>query len=82
MKALGCLGGVFSIVNDVVTAGCGQTVEEAEIDNQRKLTETLKRCAEKTIEITFLGHKITKGSVKVDKAKVEAICDMPDYFID
>lgn len=59
---------MFSVVDDVVIAGCGQTVEEAQIVNQRKLTETLKRCAEKNIvlnedkeqtgltEITFHGH--------------------------
>ena len=34
-EALGGLEGVFSVVDDVVIAGCGQTVEEAKIDNQR-----------------------------------------------
>jgi len=70
-EALGGLEGVFSVVDDVVIAGCGQRVEEAQIDNQRKLTETLKRCAKKNIalnedkqqtsltEITFHGYKIT-----------------------
>jgi len=42
---LGGLEGVFSVVDNVFIAGCGQTVEEAQIDNQRKLTETLKRSA-------------------------------------
>ena len=54
------------------------------IYNQRKLTKTLKRCAEKNIvlnedkqqtgltEITFHGHRITKDGVKADEAKVEA----------
>ena len=80
---------MFSIVDDVVIAGCVQTVEEAKIDNQRKLTETLKRCAEKNIvlnedkqqigltEITFHGHRITKDGVKIDEAKVQAIRNMP-----
>ena len=48
-EALGGLEGVFSVVDDIVKAGCGQTEEEAQIDNQRKLTETWKRCAEKNI---------------------------------
>ena len=46
-ETLGGLKGVFSVVDDVVVEGCGQTMEEAQIDNQRKLTKTLKRCDEK-----------------------------------
>ena len=88
-EALGGLKGVFSVVDDVVVAGCGQTMEEAQIDNQQKLTKTLKRCAEENIvlnedkqqtgltEITFHGHRITKDGVKADEAKVQAIRDMP-----
>ena len=79
----------MSIVDDVAIAECGQTVVKAQIDNQQKLTGTLKRCAEKNIvlnedkqqtrltEITFHGHRITKDGVKVDEVKVQAICDMP-----
>ena len=64
-------------------------MEEAQIDNQQKLIETLKRCAEKNIvlnedkqqtgltEITFHGHRITKDGVKADEAKVQAIRDIP-----
>ena len=88
-EVLGGLEGVFSVVDDIVIAGCAQTMEEAQIDNQQKLTKTLKRCAEKNIvlnkdkqrtgltEITFHGHRITKDGVKADKAKMQAICDMP-----
>ena len=88
-EALGGLKGVFSVVDDVVVAGCSQTMEEAQIDNQQKLTKTLKRCAEKKIvlkedkeqtgltEIIFHGHRITKDGVKADEAKVQAIRDMP-----
>ena len=72
-EALEGLEGVFSVVDDVVIAGCGQTMDEARVDNQRKLTETLKRCAEKNIvlnedkqqtgltEIAFHGHRVPKG---------------------
>ena len=42
-EALGGLKGVFSVVDDVVVAGCVQTMEEAQIDNQQKLAKTLKR---------------------------------------
>ena len=59
------------------------------IDNQQKLTKTLKRCAEKNIvrnkgkqqtgltETNFHGHRITKDGVKAEEAKVQAICDIP-----
>ena len=88
-EVLGGLEGVFSVIDDIVIAGCGQTMKEAQIDNQQKLTKTLKRCAEKNIvlnkdkqqtgltEITFHGHRITKDGVKADKGKMQAICDMP-----
>ena len=91
-EALGGLEGVFSVVDDIIIAGCSQTEEEAQFDNQRKLTERrprLKRCAEKSIvlnddkqqtgltEISFHGHKITEEGVKVDENKVKAIHDMP-----
>ena len=63
-------------------------MEKAQIENQRKLTETLKRWAENIVlnqdkqqtgltEITFHGHKITKDGVKIDEAKVQAIRNMP-----
>ena len=45
-EALAGLEGAFSVVDDVAIAGCGQTMDEAQVENQRKLTETLKRCAE------------------------------------
>ena len=89
-EALEGLEGVLSVVDDVVIAGCGQTIDEAQVDNQRKLTETLKRCSEKNIvlnedkqqtgltEIAFNGHRITKDGVKADEAKVQAIRDMPN----
>ena len=88
-EAPGGLDGVLSIVDDVIIVGCGPTEGEAQKDNQRKLTETLNRCAEKNIvlnqdkqetgstEIIFHGHGISKKRVKVDEAKVQAIRDMP-----
>ncbi|KAK2548797.1 Enzymatic polyprotein [Acropora cervicornis] len=42
-EALGSLDGVLIVVDDIVLAGCCQTMEPAQIDNQQKLTKTLKR---------------------------------------
>ena len=75
------LKGVFSLVDDVVVAACGQTMEEAQIDNRQELTETFERCAEINIvlnedkqqtgliAITFHGHRITKDGATADKSK-------------
>ena len=88
-EALEGVEGVFSVIDDVVIAGCGQTMDEAQVDNQQKLTETLNRYAEKNIvlhedkqqtglaEIAFHGHRIIKDGVKVDETKVQAISNMP-----
>ena len=89
IEALGDLEGVFNIDDDIIIVGCGSTEAAAQRDNEQKLAETLKRCAEKNIilnedkqqtgltKIIFHGHRITKEGVKVDKAKVEAIKNMP-----
>ncbi|XP_014675268.1 PREDICTED: uncharacterized protein K02A2.6-like [Priapulus caudatus] len=88
-EALGDLDGVFSIVDDIIIAGCGRSQEEAERDNKRKLEKVLQRCAEQHIllnpdkqqtglrEIVFHGHRITSEGVKVDESKVQAVRDMP-----
>ena len=40
-EAIGDMEGVFSIVDDIIIAGCGQTVEEAHKDNLKKLGRVL-----------------------------------------
>ena len=87
-EALGGLEGVFSVVNDIVVAGCGKTMEEVLIDNQQKLSKTLKRCAEKNIvlnkdkqqtgltEITFHGHRITKDGVTISSPMAKLLCTL------
>ena len=84
-KALEGLEGVFSVVDDVLIAGCGQTVNEAQIDNQRKLAETLKRCAEKNIVLnedkqqtglTKITFQVTESQRMVSKL-MKPKCNMP-----
>ena len=72
---------LFSVVDDVVVAGCGQKMKQAQ------------RCAEKNIvlnedkqqtgvtAVTFHGHRITKDGAKTNEVKVQAIRDMqgPTY---
>ena len=89
-EALRDLDSVFNIVDDdVVISGCGSSDAEPQSDNQQKLAETLKRCAEKNIilnkdkqqtgldEIIFHGYRTTKDDVEVYEAKVQAIRDVP-----
>jgi hypothetical protein len=88
-EALGGLDGVFSIVDDIIIAGCGDSEAEAKLDNERKLKSVIEKCAERNItlnedkqeigltEINFHGHKITRDGVKVDDEKVKAIRNMP-----
>lgn len=88
-EVLGDLDGVFTIADDIIVVGCGNTEAEAKTDNERKLKFVYNRCNEQNIilnddkkavgltEISFHGHKITASGLKVDEAKVKAINEMP-----
>lgn len=88
-EALGDIEGVFTIADDIIVTGCGDTIPEAERDNKEKLKLLYSRCNEAKIilndekkeiglqEITFHGHKVTSNGVKADDGKVKAIVDMP-----
>ena len=80
--------GVFSVVHDIIIAGCGANDTEAKQDHDLKLRKVLERYEERHItlnkekqeiglkEISFHGHVITKDGVKIDDKKVKAINDM------
>lgn len=88
-EALDNLDGVFSVVDDIIIAGCGPNVASAQRDNERRLANVLRRCEDRHItlnedkqvtgldEINFHGHRITRDGVKVDDGKVKAIREMP-----
>ena len=77
-EAVGDLSGTFTITDDIIIAGCGQTDEEAKRDHERKLCKLYDQCKEQKnilndekkeiglTEITFHGHKITSNGVKFD----------------
>lgn len=84
IEALGDIDGVFTIADDIIVTGCGDTIPEAERDNKEKVKLLYSRCKEARIilndeknEITFHGHKETSNGVKADVGKVKAIVDMP-----
>ena len=87
-EALNELVGVFTIADDIIIVGCGDTEEDAKNDNQRKLNKLYDRCNEQYIvlnekkkeigkEIIFHGHRITNNGILPDSKKIEAIAFMP-----
>jgi hypothetical protein len=64
------LNGTFTIADDIIIAGCGQTDEEAKRDHETKLCKLYARCKEQNSilndkkkeiglkEITFHGHTL------------------------
>lgn len=87
-EVFGNMTGVFSVVDDIIIAGCGENDVEAEQDHALKLRKVLERCEERHIilnkekqeiglkEISFHGHVISRDGVKIDDKKVKAINDM------
>jgi len=88
-EALSGLKGVACIADDMLVYGCGDTLEEAQQDHDRCLTELLDRCREKRIRLNkgkmkinlssvkFMGYELTQDGLKADKQKTEAIASMP-----
>lgn len=88
-EALGDIEGVFTIADDIIVTGCGDTISEAEHDNTKKLKLLYSRCKQAKIslnddkkvnglkEIIFHGHKITSEGVKAYDEKIKSIIDMP-----
>ena len=80
--------GVFSVLDDIIIAGCGANDTEAQQYHDLKLRKVLERCEERLItlnkekqeiglkEISSHGHVIAKDGVKIDDKKVKAINDM------
>lgn len=86
-EALKGLDGVFTIADDIIVVGCGESEETAKKDNQQKLDKLYARCDEQNIvlnddkkdmgkEITFHGHRITDKGILPDDKKIEAVLKM------
>lgn len=87
--ALTGLKGVACIADDILIYGCGNTLEEAEADHDRKLVALLDRCRERNLHLNedklqlrrpttvFMGHELSKAGLQPDKRKVTAILEMP-----
>jgi ribosomal protein S14 len=87
-KALRGLNGVACIADDILTYGCGETVEEAQKDHDRNFIAMLDRCRLKGIRLNkqklqicrqvtrYMGHELTITGLQPDSRKVAAINDM------
>jgi hypothetical protein len=43
-EVFGNIKGVFSVVDDIIIAGCGDTEEKAKKDHDHKMKQVLERC--------------------------------------
>ena len=79
--------GVFTIADDIIVVGCGETDDDAKRNYDRKLGKLYKRREELTIvlndekkavrkEIIFHGHKITEKAFLPDNDKTETVMQM------
>ena len=87
--ALTGLEGIACIADDILVYGCGNNVEEAEMDHDNKFSALLNRCrmagirlnqgklALRRKSIEFMGHRLSEKGLEVDSDKVEAIDRMP-----
>lgn len=48
-EALGDIQGVFTIADDIIVTGCGDTISEADHDNTEKLKLLYSRCKQAKI---------------------------------
>ena len=84
------LHGIEVVADDFVVVGYGNTVDEANVDHDKRLHSFLQRCEERGVklnvdkfklrqeEVRFIGHVATSDGLGIDPTKVKAIVDMPN----
>ena len=84
------LQGIEVVADDFVVVGYGNTVDEANVDHDKRLHSFLQRCEERGVklnvdkfklrqeEVRFIGHVATSDGLSIDPTKVKAIVDMPN----
>lgn len=83
------LEGIEIMADDMLIYGCGETLEDAMVDHNRKLKLLLERCqrwncklnrskmflCEPTVK--FYGYTLSEEGIKPDSTKIEAIANFP-----
>jgi len=82
------LKGVHAIADDILIAGSGDTIAEAQRDHDANLLALLERCRQKNIKLNraklclnrettrYMGYLLTSSGLRPDPRKVEAILQM------
>ena len=88
-EALEGLKGVYSIADNMLIGGVGNTYEEAVIDHDKNVHAFLLRCRDKNLKLNkskmqlhqvsvpFIGHVLTSDGLLPSSTKVDAILQMP-----
>ena len=81
--------GIEVIADDFLVVSCGDTIEEATIDHDKKLRSFLRKCTKENIhlniekikvreqKVTYIGHILLAEGVTPGEDKVKAIIQMP-----
>ena len=84
------LQGIEVVADDFVVVGYGNTVDEANVDHDKRHHSCLQQCEERGVklnvdkfklrqeEVRFIGHVATSDGLSIDPTKVKAIVDMPN----
>ena len=84
------LQGIEVVADDFVVVGYGNTVDEANVNHDKRLHSFLQRCEERGVklnvdkfklrqeEVRFIGHVATSDGLSIDPTKVKDIVDMPN----
>ena len=82
--------GIEVVADDFVVVWYGNTVDEANVDHDKRFHSFLQRCVERGVklnvdkfklrqeEVRFIGHVATSDGLGIDPTKVKAIVDMPN----
>ena len=83
------LPGVINIADGICIFGCGDTIEDANVDHDRNLVRLLDKCSDydlhlsakklqfKATSVTFMWHRLTDKGLEPDPGKISAITEMP-----
>ena len=84
-EAVEGLDGVYTIAGDILVTGIGDTMQEAIVDDDRKIKKLLERCRKGSIklnegkvpfkqtEVPYIGHLLTSKGVKGDLSRIDAV---------
>lgn len=87
-EAVESLDGVYTIADDILVTGTGDTMQEAIVDDDRKIKKLLERCRKRRIksnerkvpfkqtEVPYIGHLLTSKGVKGDLSKIDAVLNI------